>query len=323
MNLSKLLIPAGFLFAAACGSQDNDFQNALPSKKALTVDAPESSNALAVGELSSYYVITRLATVGVNATVVGVFNGLESITKLPPTTVEGDTAVWGPGNGDALDPNVYRLTVTGKDNDFEYSFEFRRKNSDGDFKVLASGHSDKSSGKDDGHGTLTINATNWGEANNNQCDRGTAVITYDTESQPQTLAIDFSDFRSCDDDDDGVYSAKYYYDRMADGSGNFQFTANGDIQNGERSPVVLENLVIRSRWLATGAGRSDVSISGGDLILEGANKVTASECWDTNFGITFAETDPQIADFSHRAGEESDCPQGMTSISLAVDVSIL
>ena len=72
-------------------------------------------------------------------------------------------------------------------------------------------------------------------------------------------------------DDDGTYSASYYYDRSADGSGNFQFTANGDIQNGARLPVVLEDLVIRSRWNATGAGRSDIKVSGGDLSLEVPN----------------------------------------------------
>ncbi len=323
MHWSKFLIPAGFLFAVACGKEDAAFQEALPSKDALTVDAPDASNALAVGQLSEYYVITRLATVGVNATVGGIFNLLEDIVRFPPTTVEGETATWGPGAGDALDPNVYRLVVSGKDSKFAYSFEYRRKNSDGNFIVLASGNSDKSSGQADGVGDLTIFVSAWGDASLNPCDRGTAVITYDTTSQPQKLGIDFSDFRSCEEAEDGVYSASYYYDRFADGSGNFQFTANGDIQEGERTPAVLEDLVIRSRWNATGAGRSDAKISGGDLSLEGVNEVTASECWDSNYGITFAVTTPQIIDLDHAAGSQSACPTGMQEASYSVDASIL
>ena len=323
MRWSKFFIPAGFLFAAACGNNEAEFQDALPSKNALTVNAPEASNALAVGQLSPFYVITRLATVGVNVTVSNIFNLLEEIVRQPPTTVDGETATWGPGAGDALDPNVYRLVVSGADAKFTYSLEYRRKNSDGDFIVLASGNSDKSSGKADGVGQLTIFVTAWGEASLNPCDRGTAVIDYDTTSQPQKLAIDFSDFRSCDEGEDGVYSASYYYDRFADGSGNFQFTANGDIQEGARPVDVLEDLVIRSRWNATGAGRSDAKISGGDLSLEGVNEVTASECWDANFGVTYAVTTPQVIDLDHSAGAQSNCPAGMQEASYSVDASIL
>ncbi|HSI03528.1 MAG: hypothetical protein ACAI38_22335 [Myxococcota bacterium] len=323
MRWSKYLIPAGFLFAVACGKEEATFQEALPSKDALTVNAPDSSNALAVGQLSGFYVITRLATVGVNVTVAGIFNLLEDIVRQPPTTIEGETAIWGPGAGDALDPNVYRLVVTGANGKFTYSLEYRRKNSEGDFIVLASGHSDKSSGEADGVGDLSIFVTAWGEASLNPCDRGTAVINYDTTTQPQKLSIDFSDFRSCEEAEDGVYSASYYYDRFADGSGNFQFTANGDIQEGARAVDVLEDLVIRSRWNATGAGRSDAKISGGDLSLEGVTEVTTSECWDANFGITFAVTTPQVVDLDHTAGAESACPAGMQSASYSVDASIL
>jgi hypothetical protein len=323
MRWSKYLIPAGFLFAVACGEEEVAFQDALPSKDALTVNAPDNSNALTVGQLSGYYVITHLATVGVNVTVVGIFNLLEDIVRTPPTTIEGDTATWGPGAGDALDPNVYRLVVSGADAKFSYSLEYRRKNAEGDFIVLASGHSDKSSGEADGVGDLTIFVTNWGEASLNPCDRGTAVINYDTTTEPHKLGIDFSDFRSCEEQKDGTYSASYYYDRFRDGSGNFQFTANGDIQGGVRNPDVLEDLVIRSRWNATGAGRSDAKISGGDLAIEGVTEVTASECWDASFGITFAVTDPQLIDFAHQAGAESDCPAGMQEASYSVDASIL
>ena len=54
------------------------------------------------------------------------------------------------------------------------------------------------------------------------------------------------------------------------------FSATADLGGGP----ALENLVLRSRWEPTGAGRSDARISGGDL---GAADAQASQCWDTLF----------------------------------------
>ena len=62
---------------------------------------------------------------------------------------------------------------------------------------------------------------------------------------------------------------------------DFQFAVEGDM---EKNSSAAENALIRSRWLSTGAGRSDAMLSGGDLAdLE----VTATECWDAQFGRTF------------------------------------
>jgi len=44
--------------------------------------------------------------------------------------------------------------------------------------------------------------------------------------------------------------------------------------------TTLENFTVKSRWLPTGAGRSDAQVSGGDL---GANQATWNECWDSSF----------------------------------------
>ena len=41
---------------------------------------------------------------------------------------------------------------------------------------------------------------------------------------------------------------------------------------------------MKSRWSQTGAGRSDVKVTRGDL---GTNEGTISECWDANFASQY------------------------------------
>jgi hypothetical protein len=320
----KLLIPVGYLLAVACGgSDDSGPQGAIPSTDALTIQQPGSNpQALTVGDTSSYWFVTFAATTSFNLSVKVVFDLLQDIVKNPPTTVSGDTATWGPGNGNALDPHVYRLVVTGKSAVYDYHFDAKDKGADDStFVVLAEGHSDKSSGTHDGQGTLTLHIDNWAQLNNSTCDRGDIDIAYNTVQQPETLTASFHGFRSCQSTATDPYSATYYYDRSSDGSGDFQFVTNGNV-NGPNNPA-LESEVIRSRWNGDGSGRADAKISGGDLAASGVTQVTASECWDASFDVTYAVTDPQIVDPMHTAGAETSCPSNMQSASYAIDASTL
>ena len=92
-------------------------------------------------------------------------------------------------------------------------------------------------------------------------------------------------------------SADYAYNEKADGGGDMVFDVN--VNAGGTS--LLETLTLRSRWLATGAGRADARIAGGDL---GQLQVTASECWDTSFGRVFYK---DSNNFAPTEGVESSC----------------
>src|SRR5690606_23768517 len=103
-----------------------------------------------------------------------------------------------------------------------------------------------------------------------------------TDAATQTT-VD-AEFRQVRDreNEGGRLDADYRYQNTPGTGGEFDFKITKNIDT-EPSRSAREDLRIKSRWAATGAGRSDIKLSGGDLD-EGA---TVSECWDTNFRSTF------------------------------------
>jgi len=76
-------------------------------------------------------------------------------------------------------------------------------------------------------------------------------------------------------------SFHYEYREAADGAGDFVYTLHGDLDD---NGSAWETLDIRSRWLSSGAGRSDVTVQGGDLQSQ---VLVGVECWDTSFGRVY------------------------------------
>jgi hypothetical protein len=79
---------------------------------------------------------------------------------------------------------------------------------------------------------------------------------------------------------DGANAGAYVYEQLADGSGAFQFGCHADLEPGAQ----LEEGLVRSRWTASGAGRGDAHVHGGDA---GAG-MDVSECWGDDFATTSA-----------------------------------
>ncbi len=316
----------------ACGGlSDADFRNAVPDADSVTINTPGNTTALAVGEESGYYRVTRQISRDVNGGVRAVIGLIKSIVRNPPSSKDGDRRIWGPGADDALSPVLYRFVAEKEgEGKFSYRLEYRPKDSpdeDASYTAIIKGESDVSSGQNDGIGGLTLFIDNWVAVEPGACGSGTLDIAYDTTAEPKQVTVDFSHFgETCGgvDGKQALDAATYYYARYADGSGNFQFAATGDVDNGAVQPAVLETLAIRSRWNKSGAGRSDVRIFGGDLTANhGIEAVTASECWDDLFGLTYADIDPPAVDYGHNdIGAEGDCPSEFQSAEYASDLSL-
>jgi hypothetical protein len=77
-----------------------------------------------------------------------------------------------------------------------------------------------------------------------------------------------------------LVNAVYAYDQDFAGGGEMDLAYESDVN----LTGVAEIVTLKSRWQPDGVGRGDAQIVGGDL---GADVVSASECWGTDFKTAF------------------------------------
>ncbi len=311
--LRKSLLCASLLFVGCNDAQSNDadtFRDGLPSKEMTQVQAPKAkgqgltaagpSAQYGQGQKAEYYQATVDATVAVNGGTLWVLNLIEQIAKYPPTTLEENKAVWGPST-EALSPTTWRLTVT-KSGEASFSWVLEGKakaEEDGAFRAVLSGtqqvavDADGERVKGYGSGELFID---WDAAHTlpDADDHvGTVEIRYARPSASAEATVD-ADFHQVRDENDSSkrVDGTYHYKASATAGGEFEFATYHDIDNGDPLRAKLEKLSIKSRWAATGAGRADIQVTGGDL----AGEATLNECWDTSFLSTYfrVSLDPRL-----------------------------
>ncbi|RKG89670.1 hypothetical protein [Corallococcus terminator] len=313
MLRKSLLCAASLLFAAGCNdaeTNEDTFRDGLPSKEMMQVKAPKESGQgltasgpsamYGLGQKAEYYQATVNATVSINGGTLWVLNLIEQIAKYPPTTLEENKAVWGP-HTDALSPTTWRLTVT-KSGDASFSWVLEGKakaDADSGFKAVLSGtqtvavDANGERLKGFGSGELFIDWDASHSLPDGDENVGTVEIRYARPSATAEATVE-ADFRQVRDEQDPQQrvDGNYRYKASATAGGEFDFASAKDIDNGDPLRAKLEKLSIKSRWTATGAGRSDIKVTGGDL----KGEATLSECWDTNFLSTYfiVSLDPRL-----------------------------
>ena len=125
-----------------------------------------------------------------------------------------------------------------------------------------------------GHGDFVLD---WDAAQRlpeHDLNVGKAAFVYSRPSPTAQVDIGVTFTQIRDDDTGMLVDATYAYAETPGAGGSFQFSV---IKDAIATSAALETVSVRSRWLQTGAGRSDVKLTGGDL---GAAQATANECWD-------------------------------------------
>jgi hypothetical protein len=278
---------AASLGLVACIPQDDvsrDIDRAIPTADQVSIKLPDKTTTarttgeqLAVGQIANWYVATRDVTRTFNGGATWVLVLVHTIVKFPVTSVDGDTYTWGPWS-DALDPAEYKLDVRAVgDGTYEYQLSGRSKTvANSRFEVVIDGNADPRAGDDKGSGDFLIdfdasrrvNPIDAGDA------KGSVDVHYDLAQRHLDLTISSTDAQG------KPVLADYAYNQALDGGGDMVFAISGDAGGG----AALETATLRSRWLASGAGRADGRIAGGNL---GTTQATASECWDTTFRRVF------------------------------------
>lgn len=298
----SLLAATATLSLVACVQHDDGTPNidkALPTADQVSIKVPKSNTSArtaddqVLGQLAPYYVITLGVTTTFNGGTGWVLALIHAIVQTPPTTIKDNVYTWGPGSN-ALDPADYKLVVTANaDGTFSYQLSGKSKTlPNAQFEVLIDGMADPRPGESLGNGSFMVDFDAGKRVNpiQNGDAQGSMDVHYDLAKAHIDLTLTSSDAP-------GAPTADYSYNAAKDGGGDMTFDVNANVGG----TALLETLTLRSRWLGTGAGRTDARITGGDL---GSVQVTASECWSTSFGRVFYQ---DSNNFAPPEGAESSC----------------
>lgn len=286
----------------ACGKDGGDeFRDGVPYREDVTLAVPAQdspSGALTagdgtteihsglLGERSDLYTITRAITVVVNTGTAAVLTLVRTITEYPPSSISGQTAVWGPYS-EPLSPNTWRLTVDRlAPGQFHYVLEAKAKAvADASYLTVLSGHHNLSTPGAHRRAHLPAYGSgdfvlDWDAAQmlpEHDDNVGKASFVYSRVSPTSEIDIDVAFTQVRDKDTGMLIDATYGYVATPGAGGSFDFK---QIKDTIATTPALETSTFHSRWLESGAGRSDVQIRGGDL---GAAQATISECWSGSF----------------------------------------
>src|SRR5262249_20674212 len=233
------------------GGDVNEARNALPSADYLKIDVP-ASQGKDLGTLSGAYVLTRGVTTIVNGGAAAILILARTITLFPPSSIQDGTLIWGPWDGNALQPSQYRMTATLQSNgDWTWTFEGRRKadGSSAPFRAFLTGIATPGHpGRGSGSFTIDFSVAEALDPVGN-AGQGPLAVAYDLESEPKTLTVNWDNVVNLPQGATPE-SVEYRYSEDAHGAGDFQFTAFGDTP--DPGPLA-ETIEMRSRWNATGA----------------------------------------------------------------------
>ena len=300
-----LVVPA---LTVGCGRLDGDgdeYRQGVPLREdveivvpgveqqaaALRADGVLETRSKLLGETAALYTLTRNVTSVVNSGTAAVLGLVRAITLFPPSSVDKDDAiaVWGP-HTEPLSPNTWRLTVHRIERgQFEYVFEAKPKTAgDTAYLTILSGHHTvantalrrRAGLPAYGSGDFDINWDNAQMLPEHDKNVGRAHFVYSRPAPGSDVHIDVTFQQVMDEQTQMRVDAKYGFVQTPGAGGSFQFTTT---KNEILTTAALETLTARSRWQQTGAGRSDLKMTGGDL----ATEATASECWDSNFASVY------------------------------------
>lgn len=309
-RLAGVFVALAALSLAACGpAKPVDFKLGVPVKEQATVAVPQTGSAGLVeqpagstrdqliamgqamnqaveGEVADTYQLTRGATYLVNGATGWLLAALAAGVAQKPTSVTGDTAIYGPYTP-YLSRITWKLTVTRVEfNKFTYILEGTDKlTPQGPWVTVISGsHTvtvDAAGNPRHGYGEGVF-LIEWDSASTlpeHSNDTGTCEVHYGKADPQSDWYVNVS-FNNVSGSNPGqAFNAEYRFALQPQKSGTFEFALDLNIHPFDWMRPLNERLAIKSRWMASGAGRADVSAREGDLPAP----ATLNECWDAGF----------------------------------------
>ena len=272
------------LFAAAVGAcggnysnEDIDFQLAVPQREDLAIQLPATAEA---PDAAEHYKNTRNVVKTLNGIADAFISLVDHVRAAPPSQRAPGHRVWGPFPVAAGLWEV-RMVVDRPDPaqlQFVYSVDFHsRVDTAAPWGALFTGQFAPNPMGGRGDGAFHFSAAAARTAGYPLLDLAgvdTLDIEYSTLTVPRHIHIELTNFPA-------EQKAAYDYQETPDGAGAmlFQFPTPG-------GGALVMSLEIRSRWLATGAGRADVTVLTG--LATGMKGV---DCWGVDTRATYVHRD--------------------------------
>lgn len=340
-KLAALPVALTSLALVACGPHKPvDFSQGVPTKQQATIAMPSSSsqglrdvgspdlpasqqlqalgmamNQATQGQTADTYKLTVGATYLVNGATEWLLLALASGVTHKPTSVTADTAVYGPYTP-YLSAITWRLTVTRTSfNSFTYILEGQDKTQPASawVTVISGSHAVTVDENDNaikgfGEGVFLIE---WDKAKTlpgRGSDTGTCEVHYG-KVDPKTNAFVDVSLNNVGSAGAPAFNAEYRFSLENNQAGAFQFALDLNLNPFDPAKAAAERLSIQSRWESTGAGRSDVQASKGDLL----SPITLNECWDAAFlSQYYAKSDEPALGYG---SEAASCAYGTAQYS--------
>lgn len=261
-------------------TDDVELHEPTSASASMRTQALEVLDTANPNQYATYYRFTREMFDTVNWGTAYVLGSIWMLVHMPPTTVSDSEAIWGPWS-EALSPAEWQFrAVEVASGEYDYVLEGRNKGSSQPFEPVWTGKGYGRSRPEHRTGWFQIDfdAANRIDPTRLRADdeSGTVKIEYALASWPVRVSALGTEL-----DRDAHYQVTVTTQR--DGGGRVDIDVHDDIDDSHDS--ALEDVVMRSRWLATGAGRADVTLSGGGLPPQALVKV--SECWSESFTRTY------------------------------------
>ena len=283
-----LALPAGCVLDTS--DEGEEFREAVPETTAVRLAGPEDEAAAAApssslqstepwadGPWAKYYGFTRQVRDGINRATLEVLSGVWYVIHTRPSDVSAGTATWGPWTDD-LSPVTSRFRVTRND-DGSYRYVLQGKPrgaSDDAYRTVLDGIGYRKNDARHGQGGFTVDL-DAAKALDPLKNPDGGQVRIDHQLPRELGAVPRTITARATTEGEPWWTATSH--QTASG-GTLLVNAHADLDPTELT--ALEDVQIASQWQGNGAGRADITLSGGD-IPQSLGVVTAVECWGTDF----------------------------------------
>lgn len=268
----------------SCGDYSNEdllYMSAVPSSSQLALVLPAAATTVMQAELAQD---THNGISNVNTLLDDVLGLVDAIRSYEPTSRTSDSRTWGPF-ADSKHPGwQWKLLVDRESGGTTFDYHLDVQNTKAaapSWVEFVMGTFDLAGGVKQGNGTVMADFAAL----------AAAAFPLDPDTMPlKTLTIAYQNFQTPGSpvsvkltidrtpDANGVTSATFTYEILADGSGEIAFTLVGNVIPGP----AIETLALNAQWLPTGEGKATLAVVSGD-----AAGLTQTECWDATFAMTY------------------------------------